>query len=459
MKKVMICVVVFLALVLVAVSALAVFLTLQFRFPENTVICKTNVSHMFTWMAADRIQNDLDEYRFSLTLDGKQYTLTAQDLNLTLNEEKLEQLAESFEAGNTAVNTQDLLNLDFTAVEALLEQQIPENKVEPGTIELVWDEEAGAFALQSGADGEYNDRELALQAVTESIQRLDSALTLSEKDYRVTFRDTEKMAAAQEALEKANAYASCELTYIFYHRSGEEAPETIDSQLLGSWLVIGQDGLSVSLDQEKILKYASQMAATYSMGGEGYFMNHNGEEVNLPATVPENKVDSKALFQDIVKNLNSHVSGRMEVPYTVRNNYKNFDGTYIEISIIEQKLRAYLNGELFADTDVITGCAHCDHDSMTGVFEVQDHYRDIWLQESYFVNYWMGFWSPKYGMHDADGWRTEAEYGGDTYKTNGSGGCINVPRKVISEMFTAFENGVPVIIYDETYLLSAENAE
>ena len=459
MRKLQIILVVFLSVVLVAVSALAIFLSCQFQFPENAVVCKTDISKMISWMATEKIQKNLASYSLTLTVNGEQHTLTAEDLSLQLNEERLDRLIEEYKSGAAVVEDREFLTVDPAAVQTLLEQALAENRVEPGTSKLQWNAESNKFDLLKGEAGAYNDREKALQIVMDAVYRLDSAVTLKETDYRKPFTDEQKAAAENKALADANALVSCELTYIFFERSGAESPEVIDSKLIGSWLEIGQDGLTVTLDQDLIRTHANQLAKTYSMGGEGNFMSHNGEEINLPATVPENKVDAEALYKDILNSLNNLSSGRKEVPYSVRNAYKNFDGTYIEISIAEQKMRAYLNGELFADTDIITGCTHCDHDTLTGVFEIQDHYRDIWLQESYFVNYWMGFWSPKYGMHDADGWRTESEYGGDTYKTNGSGGCVNVPGKVISQMYKEFENGVPVIIFDETYILPLENAE
>ena len=41
------------------------------------------------------------------------------------------------------------------------------------------------------------------------------------------------------------------------------------------------------------------------------------------------------------------------------------------------------------------------------------------------VTYWMPYCG-NVGMHDADGWRHE--YGGQIYKTNGSHGCVNMPK-------------------------------
>lgn len=463
MKKILIITAVFLAIVVIAMSALTFFLT--FQFPEGTTAFNTDISNMSNKTAAEEIQAYIDSYTLTLNIDGNPSVLTAWDLSLTFDTTAIEDLAAAYQEANAetvsvVLDNTDYLSMDTASIEALLEQQFSCQVVEAEGPQLQWNEETGAFQLQGGSDGEYTDIAPAVEAVVESIYRLDSSITLTEADYRVSFTDSEKTAAAQAAMESANALVACQLTYTFYPRSGVETIEVIDNHLIGSWLTIGEDGLSVTLDETLIEEYAQTMAETYgNEEGEGYFMSHNGEEINLPATMPANLVDAQALYEDIYTCLSNQESGDREAPYSVQAAYKNFDGTYIEISISEQKLRAYLDGELFADTDIITGCLHCDHGTVTGVFKIQNHGRNLWLQENYFVNYWMGFHIPKYGLHDADHWRTEEEYGGDTYLTDGSGGCVNVPGEVISQMYETFDNGVPVIIYDDTYLLSQQNTE
>lgn len=447
--------IIFLSIVLVLASALAIFIARQFRFPEGTVVCGTDISHMPVWIADDLIQEDLNGYTLNLTVAGTQNTLTAEDLSMRVNQEVLNQLAEEYEAGNPVMDGKIFLSVDVSPIQALLKQQIADDVVQPEDYRLQWNGDQSAFELLSGADGQYNNRDTALQTVMEGIRNLAPSITLTEADYRTTFTDPDKAAKAQQALESANELASYELTYTFYLRGGEETQEIIDSSTIASWLAIGPDGLSVTWDTTPIREYADTLADAYSIeGGEGYFMTHSGDEIKIPSALPTQLVDAQALYEDICAGLADPQEGVRLAPYTVLTGYKNFDGTYIEVSIPEQKLRAYLNGELFADTDIITGCAHCDHDTVTGAFKVQNHVRDVWLQEEYFVNYWMGFQIPKYGLHDADRWR--AEYGGEIYKTNGSGGCINVPGEIISKMYTAFDNGTPVIIYDDSYKVNQE---
>ena len=49
------------------------------------------------------------------------------------------------------------------------------------------------------------------------------------------------------------------------------------------------------------------------------------------------------------------------------------------------------------------------------------------------------------GMHDADGWRHE--YGGQIYKTNGSHGCVNMPKAAARTVYNTLEIGSAVVVY------------
>ena len=46
------------------------------------------------------------------------------------------------------------------------------------------------------------------------------------------------------------------------------------------------------------------------------------------------------------------------------------------------------------------------------------------------------------GLHDAS-WQTS--FGGDTYKTKGSHGCINLPPKVAAQVYENAYKGIPII--------------
>ncbi|MBQ7463714.1 MAG: L,D-transpeptidase, partial [Lachnospiraceae bacterium] len=49
-----------------------------------------------------------------------------------------------------------------------------------------------------------------------------------------------------------------------------------------------------------------------------------------------------------------------------------------------------------------------------------------------------------YGLHDAS-WR--GAFGGNIYKTNGSHGCVNMPRATAEALFATVNVGTPVVVH------------
>ena len=85
-------------------------------------------------------------------------------------------------------------------------------------------------------------------------------------------------------------------------------------------------------------------------------------------------------------------------------------------------------------------------DTPEGVYFVYNKQEDRVLRGQGYaspVEYWMPV-KGAVGIHDAD-WRSE--FGGEIYKTNGSHGCINVPKEIMPDLYEKTEIGTPVIIF------------
>lgn len=67
-----------------------------------------------------------------------------------------------------------------------------------------------------------------------------------------------------------------------------------------------------------------------------------------------------------------------------------------------------------------------------GKYEYQSH-----------VNFWMPF-NGGIGLHDAT-WRSK--FGGDIYVTNGSHGCINLPKDKAEKIYDIIDKNMPIIVY------------
>ena len=128
-------------------------------------------------------------------------------------------------------------------------------------------------------------------------------------------------------------------------------------------------------------------------------------------------------------------------------------GTYVEVSISDQMMWCYKDGQCIVETPVVTGNPNREGSATPygSVWAIDAKKRNATLGTidtmgySSPVNYWMPF-NGNVGIHDADGWRSE--YGGQIYLTRGSHGCINTPEDQVAKIYDAVEIGTAVIVYN-----------
>ena len=125
------------------------------------------------------------------------------------------------------------------------------------------------------------------------------------------------------------------------------------------------------------------------------------------------------------------------------------DNTYIEVDLCHQHLWYYVNGELYLESDVVTGLdSDPSRQTPPGAFRVwsKENGRYLGTMEVQGYHTWVDYWMPidhtGIGLHDL----SRSAYGGDIYKTNGSHGCINLPLDVASNIYQQVIVGTPVFI-------------
>ncbi|MCQ6280640.1 L,D-transpeptidase/peptidoglycan binding protein [Bacillus sp. EB600] len=126
--------------------------------------------------------------------------------------------------------------------------------------------------------------------------------------------------------------------------------------------------------------------------------------------------------------------------------------TYAEISIQEQHIWIYKNGQVAVDTNVVTGRHNTNEDTHPGVWYIEYKKSPSVLKGSEVgnpnysvkVNYWAPFTLDGQGFHDA-GWRKN--WASDAYLTAGSGGCVNTPPSVMKTVYDTLSQNDPVVVY------------
>ncbi len=144
------------------------------------------------------------------------------------------------------------------------------------------------------------------------------------------------------------------------------------------------------------------------------------------------------------------------VGYITKDNLEELNGTFVIIDESDQNLKMYENYEVILDCPVITGKPSTP--TRKGAFTIFDITHDRYLigkNNSYksWVSIMMNF-DGHIGLHDAEyhtdddgffhGWRATNIFGGNTYLTNGSHGCVNMRY---NDVMTVYANtGIGTIV-------------
>lgn len=167
-------------------------------------------------------------------------------------------------------------------------------------------------------------------------------------------------------------------------------------------------------------------------------------DVDVPYKTFGKSVNDAKEIEAINAALNSHESIVDRDPEM--SGYDNISADKIIVSIADQNIKVYFDGELWGESDIVTGRKGV-HDTPTGVYYITECINGKYLiGDTYktWVNKWMRLTNRGIGLHDAT-WRSS--FGGSIYMTNGSHGCINLPKDFAYALYEKAYVGLPVIIY------------
>ncbi|MDO4188562.1 MAG: L,D-transpeptidase [Lachnospiraceae bacterium] len=119
---------------------------------------------------------------------------------------------------------------------------------------------------------------------------------------------------------------------------------------------------------------------------------------------------------------------------------------FVLVDISEQRAIFYRNGIRVLGDNCVTGNKRAGHDTTVGLHKIIFKDLNRTLHGSYgeaFVKYWMRFTNSGQGLHDA-GWRRD--FGKGIYITNGSHGCVNLPRETAKTIYENSYLGMFVIV-------------
>lgn len=317
-----------------------------------------------------------------------------------------------------------------------------ENVVQPVDAHL--EVQNGQYVIVEETQGTALDSGKVKEAVKNAIDSGETLLDLDQAGCYVepSVLSTDENLAKQR--DEGNKLLTVTVTIDFSDRQ-----EVINADVMKDWLTTNEEG-NVDLDRTKVREYVQQLQYEYdTFGSSREFKASSGQTITVSGgdygwLIAPNDTTTK-----IIEAVKSGQSQTIEPEYTYTGycrDTNDIGNTYVEISLEQQHMWFYKDGQLIVETDVVTGCHNKGWDTKTGVYAIMYKERDATLVgEGYNspVSYWMPFYA-NVGIHDAS-WKSS--FGGSIYLNNGSHGCVNTPTENAATIYNNIEKGVPVVVY------------
>jgi vancomycin resistance protein YoaR len=308
-----------------------------------------------------------------------------------------------------------------------------------------------AYQIVPEVEGTALDKEKTTEVIKKAVDERRTEVSLTDEDCYLkptVLQSDEEL--AKEA-EKLNKITATQITVNFGNGT-----ETVTRDMLKSWLVKGEDGtytFDVNLVKPVVIGW-SEKYNTY--GKPRDFKTSGGGTVRLTTGDYGWRVWQDKTTDALIAALNAGQSGELEPTWLYKGQThegNDINGTYVEISIDQQRMWFYKNGTCLVDTPVVTGNPNKGHGTPKGgVWRLKDKASPFTLvgkkpdgsidyEEP--VNYWMPF-NGGVGIHDLT---KRSSFGGDIYLTNGSHGCINTPLDNVRTIYENIEVNTPIVVY------------
>ena len=284
------------------------------------------------------------------------------------------------------------------------------------------------------------------EVIIEALDRAEARVSLEEYECYETpkiYRDNKALNKKKNAL---NTITAVDISYDF----GDERIEKVDRATIQDWMVEGKKG-TYSIDPAKVEAFVASMAKKYdTFGLSRTFKTYGGRTITLPSGDYGWCINKAATSAALLEAIEQGVEETIEPVWLYSAKAKGVNdigGTYVEISIEQQRMWLFKDGVCIVDTPIVSGNISRGHGTPTnGCWAIDGRKRNaILVGEDYEapVDYWLPF-NGDVGIHDL---ASRTEYGGEIYKTEGSHGCINTPYDNAKKIFENVEIGTPVIVY------------
>lgn len=286
-------------------------------------------------------------------------------------------------------------------------------------------------------------REKTEAAAENAVESLTRELDLEKEECYLAPEIFQDDATLNELKDNLNKFVCVKLTIDYGDTS-----EVVDGELIGQWLTV--DGTSVTMDDSKVKEYVDYLAKNHDTFGIGReFTTTDGKTITVRGGNYGWWTDRPNTTTALTEAIYNGESGEFTPVYfseAVVHGESDIGNDYVEIDLDNQHVYVYKEGKCVVESDCVSGKVANGNFTPDGTYAITYKERDAELVgENYTspVSYWMPF-NGNIGMHDAT-WRNK--FGGSIYLTEGSHGCINLPKSKAAEIFDNVSKGEPVIVY------------
>ncbi len=431
----------------------------HFHFLPRSAINGVDVSFDTVDSAKEKMVEHTEQYE--LTVRGVEGTSdeVISDKNLNLQFTQFDEVSDALHRQHgllwpfiSWVQKKDEINLNITYDTQALEDAMnrvsilnPE-KFKPVKDAYVATDENGYYKVYPEEMGSEIKVDEAKEAIRKAVGKGLSEVSLEK--FRIYPSIYKEDPGLKHREEQWNEYMKSEgLTYVLWNKD----EMIFTPEVIGSLLI--DNGSDISLDEEAVENLVMGWHLEYDTFDVPWeFTTHYGDTVTIDAGDYGWRMYVDDTTASVKSNLYAHTAGRYDVDYVYQGLYdfnKGLGDTYVEVSIGQQMMWIYNNGECVVETPVVTGTNTPDRMTTPGCYSVKYKDQSVILgtyevngYESY-VNYWICF-NGGQGIHDAT-WRSD--FGGDIWLGSGSHGCVNTPLEVMPIVYDNVFDDHAVVLY------------
>lgn len=302
----------------------------------------------------------------------------------------------------------------------------------------------GKVNIENAIYGTEVKKEYLKSLIKKAIESGQKELDLVENHCYVEPEYDEKNKDFIKAVETMKRYVETNITYDF-----EDRTETLDGKQIFPWLSIDKN-FKVKISEDEQIDFIRGLERKYNtLGLSREFTTYDGRTISVPSGNYGYMISRGRELEQMTKDIKEGKTIKREPEYAYRGYIRKQDdigNTYVEVDLTKQKMYFFVNGNLYVETDVVTGDLGREMGTPDGVYGITYKERNAILKGPNYrteVEYWMPF-NQSIGIHDA-GWRSK--FGGEIYQTQGSHGCVNTPPENAKKIYEKIETGMPVIVH------------